>query len=426
MSTSPTEYQSHHYPGPHKCVVFWDYENVNVPRGCSLGTVISVLKERIWEKIGPKQIPIQFKLYIRAEKLNRTIQEEMDINGVEHINIASRKPESVDKRMLVDIALHLYELEKYKKSHVIALISGDKDFGHLLSRIHKEPPVSHSLLILWKRNCVNPNLSNNVDFVINDFNDCSFKTCPNLHYCQKDNPHHEQCQFHHPANLLNSHSQHRRNQNQNHGPKHSRKRTYRSMQNNNNNNTYRVPPPPSKRARVDPKDIDSDSSIEILDQFPVSNPCKSDTITVRVQQHATQRMDMMKIDRNQTVKEIMCQISAKYNIPNQMDSEHEPIQVLYKGISLVEFKYLKLNEISRFAVSDGDTLTWIPNDHQDVHKENTNNKNEKKEEEDKQEPEKEQAEHVNGLNSNNNLNMSKPPALELDMSNEKHSAIDLT
>lgn len=53
--------------------------------------------------------------------------------------------------MLVDIALKVYQLEKHKKSNAIALISGDKDFGHLLSRIHKESPISHSFLILLDR-----------------------------------------------------------------------------------------------------------------------------------------------------------------------------------------------------------------------------------------------------------------------------------
>eukprot|EP01084_Bolivina_argentea_P190588 327468_1 len=219
MSTPLT---AHYYPGPDKVHVFWDYENCSIPRGSELRTVIAVLKERIWGKIGPKQVPIQFKLYIRASKLNTQLSEEMDINGVEHINISSRKPESVDKRMLIDIALQLYELEKYKKSNAIALISGDKDFGHLLSRIHKEPPISHSILILLNKDQnINPNLSNNVDFVINNFTSETFKICRNKNCEYKYN---NNCLFYHPKNNYYPMSLNNKNIHRNYNSKHKKKK----------------------------------------------------------------------------------------------------------------------------------------------------------------------------------------------------------
>ena len=71
--------------------------------------------------------------------------------------------------MVIDIALKLYKLEKYKTSNCIGVVSENTDILHLLSRIHKEPPISHLFLISFKITEYHNNHSkyhHNVDFVI--------------------------------------------------------------------------------------------------------------------------------------------------------------------------------------------------------------------------------------------------------------------
>ena len=126
-------------PLPDKCSVYWDYENMPIPRGCDSAAVISKLRRKLWESIGSR-IPIDFKVYIRASKVTQRIQDDFDINGITHVHVPSTKPESVDKRMMVDITFSLYELERDSKSRSIALISGDKGLfsfrSHLIYSLH--------------------------------------------------------------------------------------------------------------------------------------------------------------------------------------------------------------------------------------------------------------------------------------------------
>ena len=152
---------------PSKCIVYWDYDNLPIPYTSTVGDVLCPLKNKILAKIG-KKIPIECNLYANAWKLTPKIKADLDVNGVQHINITSSKPEAVDKRILIDIPLELYEQQSNQKQIAMALITSDKDFGHLLSRIHNIPEITHLILILInkiKYYC-NRNLLNNVDHVI--------------------------------------------------------------------------------------------------------------------------------------------------------------------------------------------------------------------------------------------------------------------
>ena len=79
------------------------------------------------------------------------LQRSIEVLGIQHINVPSLKPEAVDKRILVDILMDIYEWKSHHR-HAITLISGDKDFGHLLSRIHKLPEVAKLYLLRLPRN----------------------------------------------------------------------------------------------------------------------------------------------------------------------------------------------------------------------------------------------------------------------------------
>eukprot|EP01084_Bolivina_argentea_P261148 441193_1 len=150
---------------PDECIIYWDFDSIPISNGQQLRNITNSLTQKIRDKIGSK--PIQLRIYSCMTKLSRKLQDDFDINGIQHIITSSTIIDSVNKRILIDISYKLYELQKYKKSNCIALISNNDTFAHLLSRIRNEPPISHTLLISLNSNTqINPNLTNNVDFVI--------------------------------------------------------------------------------------------------------------------------------------------------------------------------------------------------------------------------------------------------------------------
>eukprot|EP01083_Nonionella_stella_P059502 155679_1 len=160
INNSTVKTHSSHYPGPASCIIYWDYEHNPIPHGNQLRGIIRTIKSKICDHIGFKPIHVRIYTNTSSSRLTRKLREEFDINGVQHIHTAS-----ADKRILIDIALKLYELEKIKTSNCIGLISNNDDFVHLLSQIHQQPPISH-LLLLSITNAINPHLSRNVDCAI--------------------------------------------------------------------------------------------------------------------------------------------------------------------------------------------------------------------------------------------------------------------
>ena len=155
--------------------------------------VLSVLKQKIWSRLR-FEIPVKGKLYIPTRQMqqDQRFQRDLDVNGFEQIHIASTKPQAVDMRMLVDISLSLYEW-KGKQRNVVVLITADKDFGYLLSQIHKTPEVPALFVVQFNRQQkINPDLLNNIDHHLNDFDPREFITCPN----PKCNG--LECSYHHP------------------------------------------------------------------------------------------------------------------------------------------------------------------------------------------------------------------------------------
>lgn len=75
---------------PDKCTVYWDYENMPIPKAANLSDIMSTLKDELWNNIGIK-MPIEFKVYIRASKLTRETQNDFDICSVVQIQVPSTK-----------------------------------------------------------------------------------------------------------------------------------------------------------------------------------------------------------------------------------------------------------------------------------------------------------------------------------------------
>ena len=168
MPQRPSKKKNSHSE-PDKCVVYWDYENMAIPKKTDLCTVISALKTRMWKTLNFK-IPIEFRVYISVHKLTSDLCRDFERSGITQIHVPSNKPEAADKRIICDIALSLYELECDHKSRAIGLISSDHDFGYLLNKLHLTRPITHSFLIsLHPGHVIDDHLRNSVDtFIILD------------------------------------------------------------------------------------------------------------------------------------------------------------------------------------------------------------------------------------------------------------------
>eukprot|EP01083_Nonionella_stella_P177110 621562_1 len=166
-----------------EAIVYWDYDNTHmtIPNGYTLKDTIEVIKTNICNKIGSQ--PIQFQLYTSIKPLQLSPKQKvLFANGIEHIHIETKDAKHMNSsktklRMSIDIGLKLFELQQNKESKCIVLISNDDDFGHLLSRIHKQSPVSHLIYVAF--NQINTRLTNHVDFVIRCFNEHSPIKSPN-------------------------------------------------------------------------------------------------------------------------------------------------------------------------------------------------------------------------------------------------------
>eukprot|EP01083_Nonionella_stella_P075283 204591_1 len=153
------------YKPADKCTVYWDYENMAIPKQSNVKEILSKLKNKLWECIG-SELRIEYQVYIHKTEITTQIQNDFNINGATLVHVPSTKPGAVDQQILTQMLLDLHDLEYDKKTHVIALVSGDKDFGNVLSQIRHRQPISKSFLILLNNAHIDSNLYNVVDDVI--------------------------------------------------------------------------------------------------------------------------------------------------------------------------------------------------------------------------------------------------------------------
>eukprot|EP01084_Bolivina_argentea_P190292 327065_1 len=169
--TAHVKCNKRHVITPEKCMVYWDYENCPMPKRFEAQRIKQLLQTRIYELRG-KEIPLEIICYLPLNNktihpTNKTLRD-FELIGIKTSFVPSLKPESIDKQMICDIALDLYEW-KGKHRNSIAIISADKDYSHLLSRIQKAPEIEKSFLITFNhKQRVNDNLIHSVDYVIRD------------------------------------------------------------------------------------------------------------------------------------------------------------------------------------------------------------------------------------------------------------------
>ncbi|KAI8916375.1 NYN domain-containing protein [Gorgonomyces haynaldii] len=108
--------------------VFWDYENVCIPKDMNARTVVNMLRNKI-EKYGILRINIIGDLSSKTE----TEKQDLQFSGCHTIHTPHmRKPEVADKAIIAEILF--FTLDHPPPASII-VISGDADFASVLSRL---------------------------------------------------------------------------------------------------------------------------------------------------------------------------------------------------------------------------------------------------------------------------------------------------
>jgi hypothetical protein len=118
--------------GP-KMVIFWDFENINIPNGTLAGFLkeLDVILTDFCQSGG--QIINRF-CFAKWTNVPDLVQEQLDLNKFQMIQVPSTRKNSVDTKLMVD-ALELYHHTPY--THFL-LISADGDFYSLCSTLKKK------------------------------------------------------------------------------------------------------------------------------------------------------------------------------------------------------------------------------------------------------------------------------------------------
>lgn len=110
--------------------MLWDLENVAIPRGQCAFTIVLRLKKRLIEDKG--LCAAKFMAYCNSSKLSKKHALDLEMAGVDVINVADGDKQAVDRRMY----LHFQKLtSELKPPATIVLISSDKDFIQYLGEL---------------------------------------------------------------------------------------------------------------------------------------------------------------------------------------------------------------------------------------------------------------------------------------------------
>ena len=155
------------YTFPQKVFVYWDYENVPLPKKFKFNVIFGVINKVLLNKIG-RCIGINGKVYAaQKHAIGKKKRDVLGVNGYTHVQVPDNKPEGADKRMLVDISLDVLDWTERHVSNVIVLISGDKDFGYLLADLqHRRAVWCLGILLLNDQQIYDKSLENVCDWLI--------------------------------------------------------------------------------------------------------------------------------------------------------------------------------------------------------------------------------------------------------------------
>ena len=119
--------------------VFWDYENVRVPRNLEASQAAIAVQKAVLSLPNVRRI-MQRRLYYDARKPEEQATDRVGLSelGFTLVDCPSRgmkQKETIDKKLIVD-AMHFGLTENERGSRLcIVLVTSDGDFAYLLSRL---------------------------------------------------------------------------------------------------------------------------------------------------------------------------------------------------------------------------------------------------------------------------------------------------
>eukprot|EP01084_Bolivina_argentea_P226238 382173_1 len=155
-------------PSPEECIIYWDYQNMEAPSAVNFTQLMDTIKDEIRTKTGEINLPIKsVRLYCHPQGLPDAVSNELRTNAVDFLPVYSKEPQSVDHAIESDIFQKQAELAQSGGCCAVALISGDKDFGYVLSRIHHSQQIPRTILIsIQPKRKMNGKLSQKVTDII--------------------------------------------------------------------------------------------------------------------------------------------------------------------------------------------------------------------------------------------------------------------
>ena len=125
-------------PGTMDVAIFWDYENVRVPRDVETAAAVLALQEKVLALPGTRQI-IDQRLYYDSHKDSERRTDRINLSelGFTLVDCPSRvksQKETVDKKLIVD-AMRFGCIESARSKTRVVLITSDGDFAYLLSNL---------------------------------------------------------------------------------------------------------------------------------------------------------------------------------------------------------------------------------------------------------------------------------------------------
>eukprot|EP00035_Acanthoeca_spectabilis_P015172 m.300017 g.300017 ORF g.300017 m.300017 type:complete len:444 (-) comp16303_c0_seq7:6565-7896(-) len=129
---------------PRRVGVFWDYENVKIPKGTRGPQAVNRMREAIFARLPPKSRIEEMKLYADMTKSEGVVLEKpegksfqslksgIDLSGFTVVDCPTRgKKETLDKKIIVDCMK--FGLQHPNIPTTVVLISGDGDYSYMLS-----------------------------------------------------------------------------------------------------------------------------------------------------------------------------------------------------------------------------------------------------------------------------------------------------
>merc|ERR1719461_1771162 len=149
---APTTQMQFVQPKPTEVIkIFWDFENCPLSTysgGCnSLPLFNNDIQNKI-DSVLNKKLGKNFVLYTPMTLISQQMQEDaIDLNIRIQPVVCHRKQESVDKVIIADIGCFASECAWNRRVGHIVLVSGDRDYSHVLSAYANKPYIGKIILI---------------------------------------------------------------------------------------------------------------------------------------------------------------------------------------------------------------------------------------------------------------------------------------